>query len=155
MSFNLTLFGKVFYVTPWMVYSTGVKSDNRWFALNEYDEELTVQPRNVYTTESSIKEKETEETVDEAEETVDEAEETVDEAGETVDDAEEVVQGKSVDVVEYIPEMTIGNVHEKNFTRIFPSYMSLVGLYTVGKGVQTGYRQRHVISNTLGRFRRS
>ena len=136
MSCNLTLFGKVFYITPWMVYSTGVKSDDRWFAINEFDESVTVEPRKA------------------VDNTIDEDVKEVSEIGDRVGDrvGDDVEDG--VEIVEYVPEMSIGYVHEKEFTRVFPGYMSLVGLYAAGKGLKTGYRERQAIGNTLKGFLR-
>ena len=101
MNFNVTLLGKVLYVTPWMVYHTHSDSDSK-LALNEFEEQ--------YSFKQPVK-------------------------PEVDEENDEIIE-------HHVPKMSIGGVDEDNFTRVFPSYMTIVGLVGAGVAAKYGYCNR-------------
>lgn len=133
MSFNVSVLGKVFYVTPWMVYNTHADTDSN-FALNEF--EPNIQHRMADAPVPDLDSKNDENVGDEY-------------AGN--EQTGDIVEGNKVAVIEYHPEMSIAGSHEDDFTGVFPSYLSWVGIVGTGLAARYGYAQRHTVKNALRR----
>lgn len=118
MSFNVTLFGKVLYVTPWMVYNTHhdeiepsvLKLIGSKFSFNNY--------RVHY-----------------------------------LSDVKEEMSDSGI-IRNIVPELCVGNAKESDFTRVFPSYGTILGLVGLGLGAKYGYQERKAIGDSFrGMFR--
>lgn len=122
MSFNVSVLGKVFYVTPWMIYNTHSNSD-QILAFNEFEHVIEHKQNDTNGANGAN--------------------------GANNANDEDVVQGKLVKVIEYVPEMSVGGVDEKDFTGVFPSYVSWAGIIGAGLAARYGYVKRHDVSRSF------
>ena len=122
-TFNITLFYKVFHITPWLIYNVPSKSDNK-FCVNEYSNSFFKYAKESDSFEYKTFYNEFDDMIDSSKK-----------------NDELIVRKRKI--IKYVPKFYINSVCEDDFVIVGPSYMTILGI-TLSSFLL--YKYEHLIS---------